>query len=272
MNITVFANGLGGHKQMKNVLLLCYYISAILAMLFSTEYYKCVIKLAENTLVNEEPSQSNGIKKCAGTVGSCIHDALIFSYISMLILPIAFIILYILQNIIPHDLKCISMLLSSGIHVPFILLLAGYIIRKCFLRFVKENDDFTIPMMKKAIMYMALTCDLALIMIDFTLGLFVLAIILGKFIWIDFVYDEANIHTLFSRMINECKKKENLASLYMFYALWFLVSFLVATSIYYLCVYIWHTSMEGTRNMMILYICAEIIITRCFIIILRHIR
>ena len=126
-------------------------------------------------------------------------------------------------------------------------------------------------MMKKAIIYIALICNLALIMIDFTLGLFTLAIILGKFIWIDFVYDEVTIHTLFNRIFNEYKKEEGIIYLYMFYALCFLVSFSVAVAIYYLCVYAWHLSVKSTKNMMILYMFAEIIITKCFIKMLQRI-
>ena len=76
---------------MKNLLLLsCYYISAFLAMSFSTEFYKCVIKHAENTLVNETPSQSIGIKKYTGALGSYVDAVLGFNIISVIkfLLPI----------------------------------------------------------------------------------------------------------------------------------------------------------------------------------------
>lgn len=254
---------------MKYLLLLCYFISAILAMLFSTEFYKCVVSYAENTLVEENPSREAETKDFTGTLSLYMHDILMFSYIAMLFLPIAFIALYILQNTASHSSVPISIFLTSGIYVPFILLLSGYIIRQCFHRIVKTHDMFTIPMMKKAIMYMALTCDIALILLNLTLGLFVLAIILGKFIWIDFVYDEAPIQTLFMRIINDYKQEKDPTYLFLFYALWFLVSFFIAATIYYECIYLWHLDAADTRNRMLLYICCEISITICSTRILR---
>lgn len=256
---------------MKYLLLLCYFISAILAMLFSTEYYKCVIKRSENILIERKPSQKAETKKFTGTLSSYIHDILMFSYIAMVMLPIAFIALYLLQNAASPSSVLISILLTSGIHVPFILLLSGYIIRQCFQRVVKTHDMFTIPMMKKATMYMALTCDIALTLLNLTLGLFVLALILGKFIWIDFVYDEVSIQTLFARIMNDYKQERDPTNLCCFYALWFLVSFFIAVAIYYECIYRWHLDAADTRNMMLLYISCEITITICLIIILRRI-
>lgn len=256
---------------MKYLLLLCYFISAILAMLFSTEYYKCVVRRAENILIERNPSQKAGTKKFTGTLNSYIHDILMFSYIAMVLLPIAFIALYFLQNTASPSSVPISILLASGLHVPFILLLSGYIIRQCFKRVVKTHDIFTIPMMKKATMYMALTCDIALILLNLTLGLFVLALILGKFIWIDFVYDETPIQTLFARIINDYKQGRDPTCLCFFYALGFVVSFFIAATIYYECIYVWHLDAAGTRNMMLLYIFCEITTTVCFIIRLRRI-
>lgn len=255
---------------MKYLLLLCYFISAILAMLFSTEYYKCVVRRAENILIERNPSQKAGTKKFAGTLNSYIHDILMFSYIAMVLLPIAFIALYFLQNTASPGSVPISILLASGLHVPFILLLSGYLISLCFQR-VKKTDMFTIPMMKKATMYMALTCDIALILLNLTLGLFVLALILGKFIWIDFVYDEAPIQTLFARIMNEYKQKSDPAFLYILYALGFLVPFAIGASIYYVCIYVSHSDATDTRNMMLLYIFCEITTTVCYIIRLRRI-
>lgn len=84
------------------------------------------------------------------------------------------------------------MLLTSGLHVPFILLLSGYIICQSFQRVVKTHDIFTIPMMKKATMYMALSCDIALILLVFAVfmlyGFWYLFLLLLQFITNVFVY------------------------------------------------------------------------------------
>lgn len=251
-------------------LLLCYFISAILAMLFSTEYFKCVVSLAENMLIEKHPSQKARTKEFTGTLSSYIHDILMFSYIAMVLLPITFLALYFLQNIASHSPAPISILLTSGIHVPFILLLSGLIIRQCFQRVVKTHDMFTIPMMKKAIMYMALTCDIALVPLNLTLGLFVLALILGKFIWIDFVYDEVPIRTLFVRIISDYQTKGDPTRLCWVYALAFLSPYFFATELYYLCIYKWHLNAVDTRNTMLLCVSSETIIAICLISILRR--
>lgn len=251
-------------------LLLWYFISAILAMLFSTKYYKCVVSLAENMLIEEHPSQKARTKEFTGTLSSYMHDILMFSYIAMLLLPVTFLVLYFLQNIASHSPAPISILLASGIHVPIILFISGCIIRLCFQRVVKTHDMFTFPMMKKAIMYMALTCDIALVPLDLTLGLFVLAIILGKFIWIDFVYDEVPIRTLIARIINDYKTEGDPTLLCWFYALTFLVPYFFAMGIYYLCIYKWHLNAVETISMMFLCVSCEIIVTICLIIILRR--
>lgn len=117
---------------------------------------------------------------------------------------------------------------------------------------------------------MALTCDIALVVLNSTLGLFVLALILGKFIWIDFGYDEIPIQVLFMRIKNDYKQERDPTCLCLFYALGFLVSFANAAIFYYLCINKWHLDAVCTRNMLFLYIFSEITITICFIIRLRR--
>lgn len=254
---------------MKYLLLVCYFVSAFLAMLFSTEYYKCIFRRAGKILAKENPSQEARIKKFTGTLNSYIQDILMFSSIAMVLLPVAFITLYLLQNSVPHSPLPVSIVLDSGIHVPIILLLSGYIIRKCFQRVAKTHDMFTIPMMKKAIMYMALTCDIALITLDLTLGLFIFALILGKFIWIDFVYDDVPIKTIFARIINDYKNIEDPTRLCVFYAIGFLTFFFVAAEIYYQC--ICQKDEAYTGSIMLLYILCEVIVTISLISRLRRI-
>lgn len=255
---------------MKYLLLLCYFISAILALLFSTEFYKSVINRTENRFSEEKSIQNDEIKEFLGTMNLYVHSTLMFGYIAMAVLPIAFVALYILQNITFHNLF-LEDIFNSGIHIPFILLLSGYIIRGCFQKIAKEQESLSSSMMKKVIMNMAITCNIALLPIDLTFALFVLALILGKYIWIDFVYDEISIRAFVAKIIRNLKQKEASTNLCIFYASFFLLSFYCAVGIYGLCNF-YQFDIGCTRNWIILYLFAETVITICFIRILRCVR
>lgn len=50
--------------------------------------------------------------------------------------------------------------------------------------------------MKTIVFIMSIIINITLIMLDWQLGLFVAALILGKFIWIDFVFDTKSLITI----------------------------------------------------------------------------
>lgn len=50
--------------------------------------------------------------------------------------------------------------------------------------------------MKTIVFIMSIIINITLIMLDWRLGLFVAALILGKFIWIDFVFDTKSLITI----------------------------------------------------------------------------
>jgi len=86
-------------------------------------------------------------------------------------------------------------ILSTGIHVPFMFLLCGRII--LFVRkAVIKNEIYTgisDSDIKKSITIIVIYLDFCLLLIDWELALFVAAILLGKYIWYDCVFNTGGL-------------------------------------------------------------------------------
>ena len=152
------------------------------------------------------------------------HEVAIFTTITMIFQAVGFMGLYGLSKIQGK----LSEVISTGIHIPFALIFTGLLIKGVSSLFVK---DFEIDQ-KNVILIcsLALCCSLAIL--DWKLFLLTLAIILGKYIWIDAVYDWGNIKKEMGkiiRLIRSCAGAEYMA---LQISLRFLFFFVVYTLIY----------------------------------------
>lgn len=104
-------------------------------------------------------------------------------FLEAIILTIGFITLFVIQTSFSK-----VVFFASGIHVPVFLMLLGMIIRTLYNHHTKKRG--TIPLefkeLEKITLLISLIIDVSLSFINWTLGLFILSLIIGKYVWIDF--------------------------------------------------------------------------------------
>lgn len=94
-----------------------------------------------------------------------------------------FIIIYSLPN---HTSGVIQEVLSTGIHVPVLLGVAGFMLSK-------YKPQLSNEIKRNTFLVVSIALNVDYIALNWKIALFILSIILGKFIWIDFVFDSQNI-------------------------------------------------------------------------------
>ncbi len=81
----------------------------------------------------------------------------------------------------------ITTLIMAGIHIPIILALGSYIIRftqrTIFKKHIIEDKD-----MEYAIIITVLSLNMAMFLINIDIALFIAAVILGRWLWLDCIY------------------------------------------------------------------------------------
>lgn len=108
------------------------------------------------------------------------REIAIYTSIALIFLGAGFIGLYFLSSI--PELGAIT---SIGIHIPVILALIGFLI-KLFTRWLVKKYDINEKMI---ILVCSTALALSFIVVDYRLALFIIAIILGKYFWIDSIFD-----------------------------------------------------------------------------------
>ena len=100
-----------------------------------------------------------------------------------ILLSLLFIIIYSLPN---HTSGVIQEVLSTGIHVPVLLGVAGFMLSK-------YKPQLSNEIKRNTFLVVSIALNVDYIALNWKIALFILSIILGKFIWIDFVFDSQNI-------------------------------------------------------------------------------
>ena len=121
-----------------------------------------------------------------------------------IILSICFVSLFLIQRM--NSSGIIQTILSTGIHVPIIIYLGSLIIHAIHKAVLKhypagseEIDDETLV---KILYCLSFYLDMTLLLLDWTLGIYIAVIIIGRIIWFDTVYTGQVIETI-KKLIHE---------------------------------------------------------------------
>lgn len=118
------------------------------------------------------------------------EDTVRFTVVSFFWQMIGFIGLYLISK---SDL-C-PVLTSSGLFIPIVLIIIGFLIQASSKLVIKEKRNHEKIDKKIIIICGSIVLSVCMIIVDWKLALFILAVILGKYIWIDFVFDYKGIVT-----------------------------------------------------------------------------
>ena len=114
-------------------------------------------------------------------------DSLWFIAASSIFLLLLFVFIYYLPV---FTSGMIQEVLSTGIHVPLLLGGAGVLLSK-------YKPQLSSEIKKNTFLVVSIALNINFIVLNWKIALFVLSLILGKYIWIDFVFDSQNIlHSL----------------------------------------------------------------------------
>ena len=147
-----------------------------------------------------------------------------------------FIALFFIQYNSSRFPPQIEALISSGIHAPILFLGIGLIIKAAYSVYTKRtnNTSLSAAEMKTIVTLMAVILDTTLIVLDWGLYLFVAAIILGKYIWIDFIFDGKSLINQIKAGMNTLKSGGSVSVEFLCfnYAVFFVILFFMTSFAY----------------------------------------
>lgn len=162
-----------GMKLLDNSLLVAHIASLLYARLVFGYYMNTVFKYFNKVYGEEFAAYMRGIMNAEEREISVINY---FMFSGMITVEF-FLIEWISRNVVRGLMGTI---VSTGIHIPFILMLSGlFLIR----------TDLDICERKRSLYIVTLTASLAFLLWNWRLGLVSITIVLGKYIWIDFLFD-----------------------------------------------------------------------------------
>ena len=163
-----------------------FFVAFVITYYFSILQFTTVyIKTCQNKKIYATPDTDRDM-----SVLALKHrkDITIYISVTLIVLLIGFISLYYLSRIQEQN-----DIIASGIHIPLILALCGLITRLFNYCLVKDKQYLKKIDGQSIIMICSLCLTLCTIVAERRIGLFVLAITLGKFIWLDIVYEFKSI-------------------------------------------------------------------------------
>lgn len=193
---------------MDNIMLLNIIVTLVISTLYMAAYQKRAINMVEFIFKNIDSKEEN-ITENMHVTQTHIIAATWLIIISGITLTIGFIALYFFQSKSSSLPSYVQTFISSGLHIPLFLFVIGFVIRLSYKIYTKKSSNFSLTIfeLKTIVFIMAIIINITLIILDWQLGLFVVAIILGKFIWIDFVFDAKSLITV---ILNTFKEKEDM--------------------------------------------------------------
>lgn len=218
------------------IMILNIFTTLIISILYMYSYQKRSIKLVEY-IFNHIDSNEENIAENIHVTQTYIIATTWFIIISGIILTIGFTALFIFQSKSSYFSSYMQTFISSGLHIPIFLFIIGLAINLSYKAYIKvsNNTSLSQPEMKTIVFIMSTIINITLITLDWQLGLFVAAIILGKFVWIDLVFDAKSMITI---VLNTFKKEHEIGVEFLcsVYAKNFYPIFLVPTLMYKLCI------------------------------------
>lgn len=112
------------------------------------------------------------------------EDTVRFTAISFFWQLIGFISLYLVSKS-----NHFPVLTSTGLYIPLILFIIGILIRLTSKILIKDKRNYEEIDKKVIILCGTVILSICMFFIDLKLALYIFAVILGKYIWIDFVFD-----------------------------------------------------------------------------------
>ena len=214
------------------IIILNILIILIINTLYMYSYQKRSIKMVKYIYSNIDSDEEN-VTENISFIQTHIIATTYLIIICGITLTVGFTTLFIFQSKSSYFPQYIQTLISSGLYIPIFLFIIGVIISLLYKIYTKRSNNFSLslPEIKTIVFIMAIVINITLIMLDFQLGLFVAAIIIGKFVWIDFVFDTKSFITV---VLNTFKKENeiNAKSLCFLYAKNFYFTYLSSTAIY----------------------------------------
>ena len=189
------------------IMLLNVLATLVISTIYMASYQKRVIKMSEFIFKNIDSNETNLTESIQNTQTHIIAATWLI-IISGITLTIGFTALYIFQSKYSFFPLYVQTFISSGLYVPVFLLIIGFIINLSYKVYTKKSSNLSLsPLEIKTIVFiMAIIINIPLTTLGWQLGLFVFAIILGKFVWIDFIFD---IKSLIAVILNTFQKRED---------------------------------------------------------------
>lgn len=166
-------------------------VAMLIAIYFLYSFYKRQMNFLEFFVKNS--SEFDTIKSCdeINVKSKYMTEIMFLISVEALLLTMGYVFLFVIQtNFTGADI------LSSGIHVPIFLLLLGMTIRALYNYHTKRKR--TLPLdfkdIEKITLQISLIIDVTLSFINWELGLLILSIIIGKFVWVDFAFGSGTVY------------------------------------------------------------------------------
>lgn len=206
------------------LILFCNHVfSFIIAPYFMSVYFRKiapVVQKAINDVVDDSKKYTSEMLQSDIVNGV---DTIRFIILSAIFISCLFVLFFLFPNKITNSF--VKDILSTGIHIPFLLGCVGFILNVCVPNLDKEIK-------RNAFLMVAISINIAFLVFDWRIALLVFSIIVGKFVWIDFVFEKNSVlHYLtdFIKSEDTCNlliKNSCFVSTSLFYELYLLHIFL----------------------------------------------
>lgn len=223
---------------MDYITLLNIFFTLLLCTRYTLGYNKRAFRMVESAFKNIPTGKNSNRDIELNKIQTHITATTWFISLSGFILTAGFIVLFLVQSNSSNFHPYIEAFISSGLHTPIFLLAIGFAIKKTYGIYTKKTHNILLSTeeMKTIVTLMATTINITLITFDWHLGLFVAAIIIGKYIWIDFVFDRMSLTDQIYNLKSIIKNTGDISVEFLCfnYAKLFCPLFLIVTMLYQL--------------------------------------
>lgn len=159
--------------------LLCNHIFAfVIASYYLINYFKKLILVQFDDTDNKPSRETLKSKNVEGTI------TIVFVGFSALFMTGIFVLIFLLPTILQNQF--LLDIVSTGFHIPILIGFVGFIINKII-------PDLHINTKKNAFLMVSIAINFNFIFLNWKIALLVLSIIIGKYVWVDFVFDMKDV-------------------------------------------------------------------------------
>lgn len=195
---------------MDSIMLINILAALIISTWYMASYQKRAVKMVEfifKKINSNEINEANVIENIHNTQIRITATTWLI-IISGIILTLGFTALFIFQSKSSCFSPYMQSFISSGLYIPIFLFVIGRMIILPYKVYTKISNNYSLSQqeMNIVILIISVIINIALIIFDWQLGLFVVAIILGKFIWIDFKFDLKELFSIVRQIFKDDDK------------------------------------------------------------------